>query len=87
MQEDKVRIDKFLSVVNLTKRRSIALDMLQNGVVMLNGVVVKPSKNVAVGDIITLVFLEHAKRYRILDIPQTKSTPKTLQNLYVEEIA
>ncbi|MBN2896435.1 MAG: RNA-binding S4 domain-containing protein [Campylobacterales bacterium] len=82
-----MRIDKFISVVNLTKRRSIALDMLQNGVVMLNGVVVKPSKNVAVGDIITLVFLEHSKRYRVLAIPQTKSTPKTLQNLYVEEIA
>ncbi len=82
-----MRIDKFLNAVNLTKRRSVAQDMLQSGVVMINGIVVKPSKNVAVGDVISLVFLESTKRYHVLLIPQTKSTPKTLQHDYIEEIA
>ncbi len=81
-----MRIDKFLNAVNLTKRRSIAQDMLQNGVVKINDIVVKPSKNVAVGDRITLVYLSGEKQYRILKLPETKSTPKSQQHEYIEEI-
>lgn len=58
-----MRIDKFLNAVNLTKRRAIAQDMITEGVVQINGKVVKASKNVAVGDVITLVYLEMTLRY------------------------
>ena len=44
-----MRIDKFLNAVNLTKRRTVAQDMISNGVVLINGKVVKASKNVEVG--------------------------------------
>ncbi len=81
-----MRIDKFLNAVNLTKRRSVAQDMLTSGVVKINDIVVKPSKNVAVGDLITLVYLSGEKRYRVLQLPATKSTPKSQQNDYVEEL-
>jgi len=81
-----MRIDKFLNSVNITKRRSIAQDMLSSGVVLINDVVVKPSKNVAVGDVITINYLSGAKKYEVLDLPQTKSTPKSLQHLYVKEL-
>lgn len=81
-----MRIDKFLNAVNLTKRRSVAQDMLASGVVEINGNVVKPSKNVAIGDTITLVYLSGEKRYRVLQLPSTKSTPKSQQNEYIEEI-
>lgn len=81
-----MRIDKFLNAVNLTKRRAIAQDMIGEGVVYINGKAVKPSKNVAVGDIITLVYLEKQTRYEVLAIPTLKSTPKSQQNLYVKEL-
>jgi len=81
-----MRIDKFLNSVNITKRRSIAQDMLTNKVVMINDVVVKPSKNVDVGDIITINYLESSKRYKVLQIPTTKSTPKSLQDQYIKEL-
>ncbi len=81
-----MRIDKFLNAVNLTKRRSIAQDMLSSGVVKINDLTVKPAKNVAVGDRITLVYLSGERHYRVLQIPQTKSTPKSQQDQYVEEI-
>jgi len=81
-----MRIDKFLNSVNITKRRSIAQDMLSNKVVLINDVVVKPSKNVDVGDIITINYLESSKKYEVLQLPATKSTPKSLQGEYIKEL-
>ncbi len=82
-----MRIDKFLNAVNITKRRTVAQDMLANGVVSVNGKVVKPSKNVEVGDIVSIAYLKGEKRYEVLQIPVTKSTPKSQQDQYVKEIA
>ena len=81
-----MRIDKFLNSVNITKRRSIAQDMLSNKVVLINDVVVKPSKNVDVGDVITINYLESSKKYEVIQIPTTKSTSKSLQHEYIKEI-
>jgi ribosomal 50S subunit-recycling heat shock protein len=82
-----LRIDKFLNAVNLTKRRAVAQDMIGEGVVYINDKSVKPAKNVVVGDIITLVYLEKQMRYEVLDIPTIKSTPKSQQHLYVKELS
>lgn len=81
-----MRIDKFLNSVNITKRRSVAQDMISNAVVLINGVVAKASKNVAIGNIITINFLESVKKYEVLQIPTTKSTPKSLQAEYIKEL-
>lgn len=81
-----MRIDKFLNSVNITKRRSIAQDMLANKVVEINGVTVKPSKNVDVGDTITINYLENSKSYKVIQIPTAKSTSKSLQHEYIKEI-
>lgn len=81
-----MRIDKFLNSVNITKRRSIAQDMISNGVVLINGVVAKASKNVEVGSVITINYLESTKSYKVLQVPTTKSTPKSLQSEYIKEI-
>ncbi len=81
-----MRIDKFLNSVNITKRRSVAQDMLANKVVEINSVVVKPSKKVALGDIITINYLESSRKYEVLKIPTTKSTPKSLQDEYIKEL-
>jgi len=82
-----LRIDKFLNAVNLTKRRAVAQDMIAEGVVYINSQAVKASKNVIVGDIITLVYLDKQMRYEVLAIPTVKSTPKSAQNLYVKELS
>ncbi|HEY9203517.1 MAG TPA: RNA-binding S4 domain-containing protein [Sulfurimonas sp.] len=82
-----MRVDKFLNSVNITKRRSVSQDMIANGVVLINDVVAKASKNVAVGDVITINYLNSAKKYKVLQIPQTKSTPKSLQEEYIKEIS
>jgi ribosomal 50S subunit-recycling heat shock protein len=82
-----MRIDKFLNAVNITKRRSIAQDMISNQVVLINDKIVKASKNVEEGNIITINYLESSKKYQVLKIPTTKSTPKSLQHEYIKEIS
>jgi ribosomal 50S subunit-recycling heat shock protein len=82
-----MRVDKFLNAVNITKRRSVSQDMIESGVVLVNGVVAKASKNVEVGAVITINYLESVKKYKILQIPSAKSTPKSLQSEYIEEIS
>ena len=81
-----MRIDKFLNATNITKRRSVAQDMIANGVVLLNDVVAKASKNVEVGNIITINYLKGSKKYEVLKLPTTKSTPKSLQHEYIKEL-
>lgn len=81
-----MRIDKFLNSVNITKRRSVSQDMIQSGVVLVNGVVAKPSKNIEIGSIITINYLNSTKKYEVIKLPATKSTPKSEQNEYVKEI-
>ena len=81
-----MRIDKFLNSVNITKRRSVAQDMIANKVVLINDVVAKSSKDVDVGSIITINYLNESKRYEVLKIPTAKSTPKSLQHEYIKEL-
>jgi len=81
-----MRIDKFLNTVNITKRRAISEDMLKEGVVFINNQSVKKSKEVKIGDVIKLQYLEYAEEYKVLDIPTTKSTPKSKQDQYVQKI-
>ncbi|WP_027327723.1 RNA-binding S4 domain-containing protein [Helicobacter pametensis] len=80
-----MRLDKFLNSTNLLKRRSVAQDMCEHGAVLLNAHVAKSSKEVKVGDEITLVYLDHQERYRVLALPQTKTIPKSQTHLYVKK--
>lgn len=81
-----MRIDKFLNSVNITKRRAVSEDMCKNGVISINGSVAKPAKDVKIGDIITITYLERMIKYEVLQIPETKTIPKTKQDDYVREV-
>ena len=49
-----MRIDKWLSAVNVVKRRTVSADMLKSGAVFVNGMKAKASKNVDIGDRVTI---------------------------------
>lgn len=81
-----MRIDKFLNTVNIVKRRTVANDMLDHGVVYLNGQVVKPSKDVKIGDTIEIKYLEYTKKFEVILIPTTKTVAKEKSSEYAKEI-
>ncbi|EMG6303228.1 RNA-binding S4 domain-containing protein [Campylobacter coli] len=78
-----MRVDKFLNAVNITKRRAISEDMCRSGVVGINGVIVKASREVKIGDIISLHFTDYTQEYKVLALPTTKNIPKNAQSEYV----
>ncbi|MDD5359671.1 MAG: S4 domain-containing protein [Sulfurovaceae bacterium] len=81
-----MRIDKWLASVNVIKRRTIATDMVKSGVVFINEIEAKPSKNISIGDKIRIKYLAEDKNYQVLNIPTTKTIPKSQKDLYVKEI-
>ena len=82
-----MRVDKWLSAVNVVKRRTVATDMLKSGVVFVNGMKAKASKSVHIGDTITIAYLKGEKSYEVLQIPTTKTIPKSQKALYVKELS
>ncbi len=73
--------------MNITKRRAVSEDMCKSKVVSINDVVCKPAKAVKVGDIISINFLEKVVKYEVLQIPVTKSIPKSKKDEYVRELS
>lgn len=51
-----MRLDKYLKVSRLIKRRQLAKDASNSERILLNGKIAKPSKEVNVGDVITIIF-------------------------------
>ena len=68
-----MRIDKFLKVSRIIKRRTVANDACDAQHISVNGRVVKASYDVKVGDIIEITFGEKTLRVRVTDV---KESPK-----------
>lgn len=65
-----MRIDKYLKVSRLIKRRTVANEACDAGRVSVNGKVVKSSYDVKCGDIIEIRLGEHVSRVRVLEIAE-----------------
>ncbi len=78
-----MRIDKFLKVARIIKRRTIANEMADMGRVIVNGKQVKPSYEVKIGDIVELKFGEKISKFEIIEIPkvQGKNMPEMIKLL------
>ncbi len=67
-----MRIDKFLKVSRVIKRRTVANEAADGGRVMVNGKIVKPSYEVKIGDIIEIKFGNQTSKFEILQIPKVQ---------------
>ena len=75
-----MRIDKFLKVSRIIKRRTVANDACDGAHVSVNGRPVKASYDVKEGDIIEITFGERTLRVRVKDVKEfvTKADASTL---------
>ena len=64
-----MRLDKFLKVSRVIKRRTVANEAADSGRISINGKVVKPSYEVKVGDIVEIEFGDKVSKFQILEIP------------------
>lgn len=65
-----MRLDKFLKVARIIKRRTIANEVADKGRVLVNGKVVKPSYDVKVGDICEITFGDKVAKFEIINVPE-----------------
>ena len=73
-----MRLDKYLKVSRIIKRRTVAKEQIDKGFVLLNSKVAKASTEVKVGDLITLSKLN--KSYKVTNIfpSATEEKAKTM---------
>lgn len=66
-----MRLDKFLKVSRLIKRRTVANEACDAGRVMVNGKTAKASVNVKPGDIIEIGFGTRSVKAEVLSVAET----------------
>ncbi len=66
-----MRLDKYLKVSRLIKRRTIANEACDTGRVMINDKVAKAGTEVKAGDIITIAFGNKEVKVEVLDVQET----------------
>ena len=65
-----MRIDKYLKVCRLIKRRTVANEACDSERILINGKPVKPSKEVKVGDLVTVTFGNRSITVRVLAVAE-----------------
>lgn len=65
-----MRIDKYLKISRIIKRRTIAQEACEGGKVLINNKVAKPSSEVKIGDIITLNFGSKTLNVEVLSLKE-----------------
>ncbi|MCA1029151.1 MULTISPECIES: RNA-binding S4 domain-containing protein [Cytobacillus] len=66
-----MRLDKFLKVSRLIKRRTLAKEVSDQGRIAINGLEAKASTNVKVGDELSIRFGQKVTKVRIDKIQET----------------
>lgn len=67
-----MRIDKFLKLSRVIKRRTVANEAADSGRISVNGKVVKASYEVNVGDVVEIKFGDKVSKFEILQIPTSQ---------------
>ena len=77
-----MRLDKFLKVSRLIKRRTVANEVSDTGRVFVNGNPAKPAKQLKEGDIIQIEYANRNVTVKIVKIPQNNVSIQEAPSLY-----
>ena len=80
-----MRLDKFLKVSRLIKRRTVANEVCDSARVFVNNNPAKPAKQLKIGDIISIEYKNMTRIYEVVEIPQG-NVPINMANTLYKEI-
>lgn len=82
-----MRLDKFLKVARIIKRRPLAKQVAEQNRIKVNGVIAKPSVNVSIGDEISITFGQTILTVKVLQVKDhvKKDEATTLYEVIHEE--
>ena len=76
-----MRIDKYLKISRIIKRRTNAQEASESGRVMVNDKLAKPGTDVKIGDVIEIRFGTQTAKYEVIEIKEHVKKEET-DNLY-----
>jgi ribosome-associated heat shock protein Hsp15 len=82
-----VRIDKWLWAARFFKTRNLAADAVNGGKVHVNGQRCKPSRDLRVGDVVTITKDQNNWEIRVTDLNKQRRPAKEAVTLYSEDEA
>ena len=77
-----MRLDKFLKVSRLIKRRTVANTVSEMGRVLVNGNPAKPAKQLKVGDIIEIEYQNRTEKIEVVIVPTGNVSVQEASSLY-----
>ncbi|MCQ2738668.1 MAG: RNA-binding S4 domain-containing protein [bacterium] len=77
-----MRLDKFLKVSRLIKRRTVANSVSEMGKIIVNGNPAKPAKQIKIGDIIEIEYSNRVEIVKVLSVPTGNVSIQEAENLY-----
>lgn len=77
-----MRLDKFLKVSRLIKRRTVANEVSDSGRVYVNGNLAKPSKQIKEGDEIKIEYANRIVSVKVLKVPENNVSVQEAPTLY-----
>lgn len=77
-----MRLDKFLKVSRLIKRRTVANAVSEMGRILVNGTQAKPAKQLKVGDIIEIEYSNRIEKVEVLIVPNGNVSVQEASSLY-----
>lgn len=82
-----MRLDKFLKISRIIKRRTVAKEIADQGRVTVNGKQAKSSTKVAIGDIVVIIFGNKTLTIKVKELRETtkKGEADSLFELISEE--
>lgn len=81
-----MRLDKFLKVSRLIKRRTLAKEAASSERVLVNNIPAKPSKELKIGDVVTIEFGTKSVSVKVISLdPKTKAQDATSMYEFIEE--
>ena len=82
VKEKTMRLDKFLKVSRLIKRRTVANEVSEMGRVLINGNPAKPAKQIKENDIITIEYANRTVKAKVLKVPTGNVSIQESSTLY-----
>ena len=81
-----MRLDKFLKVSRLIKRRTVAKEASNDSKVLVNGKIAKPSTVLKIGDIVEIIYFRNILKVKVLDLNPNAKKQDSLEMYEVLEV-
>jgi ribosomal 50S subunit-recycling heat shock protein len=76
-----MRLDKYLKVSRLIKRRTLAKDVAESERILVNDIIKKPSYDLKIGDVITIMFCNKIVKVRVVSL-ETSTKKQDASSMY-----